>query len=120
MPNGTLANTSLTNVTDKDYRQLDLKVDIAYEADLRLAKKLLQELIKNDPSVIQSMEHNVFVHELGSSSVVIGVRAWVKSEEYWPTRWRMLENIKLTLDENHIDIPYQQITVHQVQMESEK
>ena len=105
VPNGTLANTSLTNVTDKDYRQLDLKVDIAYEADLRLAKKLLQELVKN---------------ELGSSSVVLGVRAWVKSEEYWPTRWRMLENIKLTLDENHIAIPYQQITVHQAHMESEK
>ena len=66
------------------------------------------------------MEHNVFVNELGSSSVVLGVRAWVKSEEYWPTRWRMLENIKLTLDENHIDIPYQQITVHQAHMESEK
>lgn len=46
MPNGTLANTSLTNVTDKDYRQLDLKVDIAYEADLCLAKKLLQGLVK--------------------------------------------------------------------------
>lgn len=120
VPNGTLANTSLTNVTDKDYRQLDLKVDIAYEADLCLAKKLLQGLVKNDPSVIQSMEHNVFVNELGSSSVVLGVRAWVKSEEYWPTRWRMLENIKLTLDENHIAIPYQQITVHQAHMESEK
>ncbi len=53
-------------------------MDIAYEADLRLAKKLLQELVKNDPSVIQSMEHNVFVNELGSSSVVLGVRAWVK------------------------------------------
>ena len=46
VPNGTLANTSLTNVTDKDYRQLDLKVDIAYEADLCLAKKLLQGLVK--------------------------------------------------------------------------
>ena len=66
------------------------------------------------------MEHNVFVNELGSSSVVLAVRAWVKSEEYWPTRWRMLENIKLTLDENHIAIPYQQITVHQAHMESEK
>lgn len=120
VPNGTLANTSLTNVTDKDYRQLDLKIDIAYEADLKLAKKLLQELVKNDPSIIQSMQHNVFVDELGSSSVVLGVRAWVKTEEYWDTRWRMLENIKLTLDENHIDIPYQQVTVHQAQMEAEK
>ena len=79
-----------------------------------------EELVKNDPSVIQSMEHNVFVHELGSSSVVLGVRAWVKTEEYWNTRWRMLENIKLTLDENQIDIPYQQITVHQGQAEPEK
>ena len=120
IPNGILTNNSLTNFTANEERQLDLKVDIAYEADLRLAKKLLQELVKNDPSVIQSMEHNVFVNELGSSSVVLGVRAWVKSEEYWPTRWRMLENIKLTLDENHIAIPYQQITVHQAHMESEK
>ena len=54
VPNGTLANTSLTNVTDKDYRQLDLKVDIAYEADLRLAKHLLQELVKNDTNSILS------------------------------------------------------------------
>lgn len=39
-------------MTDKDYRQLDLKVDIAYEADLRIAKKLLQGLVKNDrPSI---------------------------------------------------------------------
>ncbi len=115
IPNGTLANTSLTNVTDKDYRQLDLKIDIAYEADLKLAKELMQQLLREDPSVIQSMEHNVFVSELGSSSVVIGVRAWVKTEEYWNTRWRMLEKIKLTLDEHQIDIPYQQITVHQAE-----
>ena len=27
---------------------------------------------------------------------------------------------EVTLDENHIDIPYQQITVHQAHMESEK
>ena len=85
-----------------------------------LPRNCCRDLSKNDPSVIQSMEHNVFVNELGSSSVVLGVRAWVKSEEYWPTRWRMLENIKLTLDENHIDIPYQQITVHQAHMELEK
>ncbi|MFQ9344899.1 MAG: hypothetical protein ACLR2O_03585 [Coprococcus sp.] len=43
-----------------------------------LPRKLLQELVKNDPSIIQSMEHNVFVNELGSSSVVASVRAWVK------------------------------------------
>ena len=62
----------------------------------------------------------VFVDSLGSSSVVLGARAWVKTEEYWTTRWRLLENIKLTLDENGIEIPYQQLTVHMESKGAEK
>ena len=58
------------------------------------------------------MAHNVFVDNLGESSVVLGVRAWVRTEEYWPTRWRMLETIKLTMDENEIEIPFKQLKIH--------
>lgn len=112
IPNGTLANTSLTNVTDKDYRQLDLRVNISYDADLKEAKNLLFEILKNDKQVIQTMEYHVFVDNLGDSSVVLGIRAWVRTEDYWNTRWRMQETIKLTLDENHIEIPYQQLKIH--------
>lgn len=112
IPNGTLANTSLTNVTDKDYRQLDLKIDISYDADLKKAKHLLEQILKEDSCVIQEMDHNVFVDNLGDSAVVLGARAWVKTEEFWPTKWRILENIKLTMDKNHIEIPYKQMKIH--------
>ncbi len=57
-------------------------------------------------------EINVFVDELADSAVLLGARAWVKNEEFWPTRWRLLETIKLTLDEQGIEIPYPQMTVH--------
>ena len=112
IPNGTLVNNSLTNVTAQDKRRLDLLVDISYDADLRKAKELIENLARNDEGIMQNEDLNVFVDSLGASSVVIGVRAWVKTENYWSTRWRLLENIKLTLDENEIEIPYQQITVH--------
>lgn len=112
IPNGALANNSMTNVTAKEYRQLDLRVDISYDADLKKAKKLLQQLLEKDVSVIPDKEKNVFVDNLGESSVVMGIRAWVKTEEYWESRWRILENIKLTLDENQIEIPYNQLQVH--------
>lgn len=112
IPNGTLANTSLTNVTDKEFRLLDLKVDISYEADLRKAKNLIETLIKKDDSILQEKDILVFVDNLGASSVVIGARAWVKTEEYWAIRWRLLEEIKLTMDREGIEIPYQQLTVH--------
>lgn len=112
IPNGALANNSLTNVTAKEYRQLDLRVDISYDADLKKTKQLLQGILENDPSIVSDKEINVFVDNLGNSSVVIGLRAWVKTEEYWESRWRILENVKLTLDKNHIEIPYNQLQVH--------
>lgn len=112
IPNGTLANNSLTNVTAQDKRKLDLKVDISYDADLQKAKELLENLLKEDSGVMKDGEMQIFVDSLGSSSVVLGVRAWVKTEEYWVTRWRLLENMKLTFDENGIEIPYRQVTVH--------
>ena len=49
---------------------------------------------------------------LGASAVVIGLRAWVKTEEYWATRWRLMEQIKLTFDAEGIEIPYNQLTVN--------
>lgn len=112
IPNGTLANNSLTNVTGSDYRQLDLKIGISYDADLKKAKEILTNLIQSDPDIEQEKSHNVFVDELSESSVVLGVRAWVKTENYMVTRWRILEEIKVTFDGNHIEIPYNQLTVH--------
>ena len=112
IPNGALANNSMTNVTAKEFRQLDLRVDISYDADLKKAKRLLQEILEKDASVISDKEKNVFVDNLGESSVVMGLRAWVKTEEYWESRWRILENVKLILDENHIEIPYNQLQIH--------
>lgn len=112
IPNGTLANTSLVNVTAKDERRLDLRVDISYEADLKKGKQLIEQIIRDDKSILKDEELLVFVEELGQSSVVIGSRAWVKTEDYWTTRWRILENIKLKLDEEKIEIPYNQLRVH--------
>ena len=112
IPNGMLTNSSLTNATAKAERRLDLKVSISYQADLRKAKALLEDILTSDPCVMKDEEINVFVDDLADSAVVLGARAWVKNEEFWPTRWRLLETIKLTLDEEGIEIPYPQLTVH--------
>lgn len=112
IPNGMLTNSSLTNATAKDERRLDLRVSISYQADLRKAKALVEELLTRDECVMKDEEINVFVDELADSAVILGARAWVKNEDFWPARWRLLEKIKLTLDEQGIEIPYPQLTVH--------
>ena len=111
IPNGSLANTSLTNVTAQDKRRLDLSVGISYDADLKKAKQLMEELFKKDEGVLQEEGITVFVDSLGDSAVVIGVRCWVEKDAYWNTKWRLTEGIKLTLDENGIEIPFNQVVV---------
>ena len=69
-------------------------------------------MLHADEHIIQDEEIKVFVDSLADSSVVIGLRAWVPTDQYWATRWKLLEQIKLTFDEEGIEIPYNQLTVH--------
>lgn len=111
VPNSILTNNSLTNVTARPERKLDLKVGISYDADLKKAKDLVEKMLLNDPSIRQDEEIKVFIDSLAESSVVIGLRAWVSTEEYWDTRWRLLEEIKLSFDKEGIEIPYNHLAV---------
>lgn len=117
IPNGKLMNNSLTNVTERDERRLDLKVEISYESDLKKAKEILERLLLSHKDILTNEDWKVFVDSLADSSVVLGIRAYVKMEKYWDTRWELLEQIKLTFDEEGIEIPYNQLTVHMQEKE---
>lgn len=112
IPNGSLVNNSITNTSAQKKRRVDWTFSVAYDTDLKKAKEIIENLIKADDKVLAEEGITVFVDSLAASAVVIGARAWVPAEEYWNVRWRLLENIKLALDENGIEIPFNQLTLH--------
>ena len=112
IPNGTLSNCTIINVTARDQRKLEIKVGISYESDMKKAKAILERLLHEDPDTQADEGMEVFVDELGNSSVVMGLRVWVATEKYWPVKWRLNERIKEEFDANGIVIPYQQVDVH--------
>lgn len=114
LPNGTLANTSMTNVTEAPVRRLDITVGIAYDSDIKKAKEALQQMLKTDEAVLEDREQRVFVDQLADSSINLGIRCWVAKEDYWTAKWRLTEETKYTLDGAGITIPFPQLDVHQV------
>lgn len=112
LPNGSLANNSLVNVTAQDIRRMDIIVPVSYKADLKRAKEILATVLEQDEAVLKEQEHIVFVSQLGSSSVDLGVRCWLKQSDFWTGKWRLTENCKLALDEAGIEIPFNQLDVH--------
>ena len=112
IPNGTLANNSITNLTKSGRRRLDVVVGIAYSADLRCAKKVLPEVAEQSSHRLQTETPMILVDELADSSVNLIVRVWTDPEEYWDERWELTEQIKLSLDEAGIEIAFPQLDVH--------
>ena len=112
LPNGTLANTSMTNVTEASTRRLDIMVGIAYDSDIKKAKSVLLDMLKADEATLKNEPMTVFVDMLADSSINLGIRCWVKKEDYWETKWRLTEETKYTLDAAGIEIPFPQLDVH--------
>lgn len=112
LPNGTLANTSLVNFTEANFRRLDITVGISYDSDLKKAKGILTRLVNDNKLVLQDKDKVIVVEELSESCVTMGIKCHVKTENYWILRGELMENIKLTFDQEDIKIPFPQLDVH--------
>ena len=78
VPNGTLSNSTIINVTAKENRKLEIKVGISYEADIQKAKRIIEKILREDADTkSDTKEMVVFVDELADSAVIMGLRDWV-------------------------------------------
>ena len=112
IPNGNLSNASITNVTNQDKRRVDLLVGIEYSEDIKKVKEILSEVIESEPVLLKEDPVKVYVSDFRESCIDIGIRYWVRTEDYWESRWRVLEKIKYAFDEAGVTIPFNQIDVN--------
>lgn len=111
IPNGTLSNSIITNVTARDLRKLEIKVEISYDSGIQKAKEILEEILHNDEDTKDDKGMVRFVDELGENAVIMGLRVWVATDKYWSIKWRLNQLIKEAFDANGIEIPYNQVHV---------
>lgn len=111
LPNGTLANADIINVTAEPIRRLDLNVSIDYSENIKKVKDILENLLTGHDMVLTDKPAEIFVSSFDPSSINIGYRVWTKTEDYWTLRWKLMEEVKAAFDENEIVIPFDQLDV---------
>ncbi len=116
VPNSQITAGTIINFSAHPTRRIDLVIGCGYNDNLKDVKEYLMEVVTSDERVLKDPEPVVVVGELGDSSVNFLVRPWVKSEDYWPTRWDLLEKIKTGFDEKGFTIPFPQQDVHMHQV----
>lgn len=113
LPNGELANGSITNVSEKGNLRVDLVVGIGYGEDIKKAKEVIMQVMNNDPKVLKDPAPSVNVLELADSSVNLAVRPYATVADYWDVYFGITEQVKIALDNAGIDIPFPQTVMHQ-------
>jgi small conductance mechanosensitive channel len=111
IPNGILANGNIINFTAEGIARVDVNFGIAYNADIKKAREVLLEAMKNHPNVMKYPEPFVGVSSLGDSAVNLVVRSWAHPDNYWKVFYEITEQGKTALDHAKIKIPFPQSEV---------
>lgn len=121
IPNGSITNDSITNVTNQPKRRVDLEIGIDYSQNIGIVKEVLENIVQSYELTLKEEEIAVFVSSFDASAITIGLRFWTTTEDYWTARCSVLESIKTVFDERGISIPYNQLDVNLVSvMDSKK
>lgn len=112
MPNGELANSNIKNFSFNSKRRLCIDFTVSYDSDIDKVKKVLNDVINKEDLIIKDEEVFIRLTEHSESALVFTTRVWVKNEDFWATKFNLLENVKKAFDKNKIEIPYPQLDVH--------
>lgn len=112
IPNGALANSDMTNLSQEEERRNEWTFGIAYGDDLDKAKALLQKFIDEDDRILKEPAPFIALNSLGDNSVNIVVRAWSKASDLWPVHFDMNEKVYKTFSKEGLNIPFPQMDIH--------
>ncbi|MDX5337392.1 MAG: mechanosensitive ion channel family protein [Cyclobacteriaceae bacterium] len=114
IPNGSLANSDVVNITAMPSRRVDMSVGVGYSSDLKKVREVVLGILDKDERVHKDPEPVVWLTNFGDSSLNLTVRAWADKDNVWPVYWDTMEKIKEEFEANKIEIPFPQRVVQQI------
>ena len=114
-PNTALWGQPIVNYSKNPTRRLEITVGIDYDDSPDKALDIMRDAVAGEPLFMRKPEAQFFVSGLDDSCVNVTFRAWVRTQDYFPLRWKYTAEIKKRFAEANITIPFPQRTVHVVE-----
>ena len=119
VPNGTLANAVVQDLSIPETRRCDLTFRIALDTSVDKVEAVIAEVLSANENVLTDPEPSVVLMEITDSAMIYGVRIWCPGSQYWPTRFGLNRAIKVAFDNNGIVMPHKQVDVHLPEKQAE-
>lgn len=111
IPNSDAAAARICNYSVEGKRRVDMYFTTSYSDD---TQKVEDAILKAAGQVdcLEGTEPVVFLNEFQDSSIQYFLQVWVKSEDYFPTKFAINEAVRKEFDAQGISIPFPQLDVH--------
>lgn len=111
IPNGMIISNKVINYTKTPIRRLKFIIGITYDADIDVARKALEDLLRENPLVLKEPAVYSHVDSYGDSSINIALKGWTSNENYWTVYKETMNGIKKALDNVNVEIPFPQMDI---------
>lgn len=113
VPNGALSSGVVTNYSNQTTRRVEWIVGVDYGEDYNKVERVVREVLAADKRILDDPAPFIALHALDASSVNVVARVWVNSADYWGVYFDINKAIYATFNEQGINFPFPQLTVHQ-------
>jgi len=111
IPNGKVADSSITNYSTKKLRRLDMKFNISYNSNVEIAKSALLGIVSNNNLIKDSPSPFINISEYGENYVQIILRAWCNNSDYWDLFFYFKEQVKKEFDKNNVQLAFNELKI---------
>lgn len=112
IPNGTMGSATMINYNIQLTRRIDWVVGVDYGEDIEKVRRVLTNIVYSEPTILDNPPYQIELNSLDDSSVKVLLRCWVKTEDYWTLYYSVNKKIYEMFNENGINFPFPQLTVH--------
>ncbi len=112
IPNSHITSNHIINYSAENIRRVDFSFSISYSDSIEKAKAVIKETALSNEFILKDPMPEVYVSSHEASSINLAARVWCKVDKYWDVYFAMQESVKIALDKNGINIPFNQLDVH--------
>ena len=109
VPNGDMLSEHIINWTlSSHYRRVEIIVGVSYNTDLRLAEKILKEIISAQKGVEIQPPPLILAHNFGESAIDFRLLFWCHIDTWISIKSEVLMNVHKIFNDHGIEIPFPQ------------
>ncbi len=111
IPNSDAATARICNYSVAGRRRVELCFTAAYDDDMDKVKAAILRAAHH-PKLLNDPPPEVLLNAYLDSAIEYKFRGWTATEDYWPVKDYINEEVKREFDKERISIPYPQLDVH--------